>query len=277
MAVLSLHTHNSATPTITRRSLLSFHVTMAAIQHLRNDAIHSLLINLSKDETIAFRDIIEKTFEDFSTGGERERQPAPCISNRPDDRRILYRGFSSESKMGVKIVVEPPTKAGGTKDPIRGAILLMDGQGIPTAILDAEEVTGYRTSTNVMVPFCWRKKVDQIIIFGTGVQALWHSRLILRLRGLEVRTITYVGSSKIRADDLITRIIRENDERWKSPVLFDFLGATSAAFQDEIKSRLATVDYVFYTTPSRKPLFPAHYLTGRLRSEHDDTIESIDW
>ncbi|KAI9154893.1 cyclodeaminase [Paramyrothecium foliicola] len=237
---------------------------MAAVQHLHNDAIHDLLINLSKDEAINFRNIVEKTFEDFSAGGERQIQPEPCASNRPDGRRILFRGFSSDVCVGTKIVVEPPTKANGTKDPLRGTILLMDGQGIPTSILDAEEVTGYRTSMNVMVPFSWRKKVDKIVIFGTGMQALWHSRLILRLRGPEVKTITYVGVFKSQADEFIAKISGENDTNWKASVSFDFLDATSSDFQKRIETRLSDVDCVFCTTPSRKPLFPARYLTKRL-------------
>lgn len=50
---------------------------MNNIQFLGNEAVQHLLINLTKDEAIAFRNAIEQTFEDFSAAGERQYQPDP--------------------------------------------------------------------------------------------------------------------------------------------------------------------------------------------------------
>ncbi|KAM6515552.1 hypothetical protein FSOLCH5_009777 [Fusarium solani] len=234
---------------------------MENVQVLSNDVIYHMLINLTKDEVITFQNIIEQTFEDFSVGDERQYQPSPSATSRPNGQRTLFRPFTSDSSVGVKFVVEPAPRPDGTKDPLHGIIVIADGQGNVTGVLGAEEVTGYRTSMNVMVPFSWRRHVDNIVIFGGGMQALWHTRLILTLRGSEVKTITYVNPVKDQIDDLIAKISNENEARWKSTCSFHFINTTSPDFQQHIEARLSDTDCVFCTTPSRKPLFPARCLT----------------
>lgn len=58
------------------------HSGMAAMSDVRvldNSTLRDLLLNQSKEETIGFRNIAEKTFEDFSTSGERQYQPGPSV------------------------------------------------------------------------------------------------------------------------------------------------------------------------------------------------------
>ncbi|CRG87759.1 hypothetical protein PISL3812_04780 [Talaromyces islandicus] len=248
---------------------------MNNIQYLGNDTIYQLLINLNKDEAIAFRNTIEQTFADFSAEGERQYQPDPSAVTRPNGQRTLFRPFTSDSSVGAKLVVEPPPRPDGKRDPLRGILVLMDGQGNPTSILSAEEVTGYRTSMNVMVPFCWRKYVDNIVIFGGGMQALWHTRLILTLRGSEVKTITFANPSKEPVDRLIETVSKENEARWKSECSFHFVNTTALDFQLQIETRLSDIDCVFCTTPSRGPLFPGSYLTKRSNTGRQPFISAI--
>ncbi|KAJ0421183.1 shikimate/quinate 5-dehydrogenase [Aspergillus carlsbadensis] len=233
------------------------------MDYLGNEAVHNLLINLTKEETLHFLQITEKTLEDFSVKGERAYQPPPTSATRSNGQRTLFRPFTSDSAVGAKIIVTPPPKPDGTKDPLHGLIILLDGNGHPTGLMAAEEITGYRTSMNAMVPFCWRKHVQNIVIFGGGMQSLWHTRLILALRGDEVRRITFVNSSNERVDALIGMVSKENETRWKSGCIFDFIGSSESDAQKRIKARLAEADCVFCTTPSRSPLFPASYLTQR--------------
>lgn len=184
---------------------------MANVQVLDNPTIHHLLINLSKEEIVAFRQNIEQTFEDFSVGGERHYQPMPGTVNRANGQNTLFRPFTSDSCIGAKTTVEPAPEPDGTKDPLHGVLVLCDGKGNPTGILSADEVTGYRTSMNAMVPFSWRKHINNIVIFGSGMQALWHTRLILALRGSEVKTISYVNPGKDALDKLIATVSKENE------------------------------------------------------------------
>lgn len=248
---------------------------MANIQVLDNPTIHDLLINLSQEETIAFRKVLEQTFEDVSVGGERQYQPMPSVANRANGQNTLFRPFTSDSSVGTKIVVEPAPRPGGKKDPPHGIIVLTDGNGNPTAILSSEEVTGYRTSMNAMVPFSWRKHVDNIVIFGAGMQAIWHTRLILALRGSEVKKITYASPGKDRVDQLIATVTEENQARWNSNASFHFIDTTARDYQSDLQALLTTTDAIFCTTPSQKPLFPAGYLTqGRTRQPFISAVGS---
>ncbi|KAL2793083.1 shikimate/quinate 5-dehydrogenase [Aspergillus keveii] len=232
------------------------------MDYIGNEAVYKLLISLTKDETLQFLRITEKTLEDFSVNGERAYQPPPTSAARRNGQRTLFRPFTSDSAVGAKIIVTPPPKPDGTKDPLHGLIILLDGKGIPTGLMAAEEITGYRTSMNAMVPFFWRKRVENIVIFGGGMQALWHTRLILALRRNEVRRITFVNSSRERVDTLIATVSRENVAR-ESDCEFDFISSTDADAQERIKAHVAEADCVFCTTPSTSPLFPASYLTER--------------
>ncbi|CAG8948563.1 unnamed protein product [Penicillium salamii] len=233
---------------------------MSGIQILDNPTIHDLLINLSNHETIEFRQVIERTLEEFSVGGERQYQPTPTVTNRPNGQNTLFRPFTSDSNIGTKITVEPAPGPDGKKDPLHGVIVLCDGKGNPKGLLSSEEVTGYRTSMNVMVPFSWRRHVDNIIIFGSGMQALWHTRLILMLRGSEVGTITYVSPNRHQVELLIATVSSENSARWKSQCRFEFIDNTTSDFEENLGNRLSDVNCIFCTTPSKRPLFSASHL-----------------
>lgn len=99
-------------------------------------------------------------------------QPTPNVINRATGQNALFRLFTSGSCIGTKITVEPAPAPDGEKNPLRGIIVLCDGNDNPTGPLSSAEVTGYRTSMNAVVPFLWRKCVDDIVIFGSGMQAL---------------------------------------------------------------------------------------------------------
>ncbi|KAL3463500.1 hypothetical protein BJX64DRAFT_276392 [Aspergillus heterothallicus] len=245
------------------------------MEYLANDAVYDILINLTEEETIRFRGIIEQTLEDFSVGGERDNQPAPSTATRPNGQRTLVRTFTSDTAVGAKLVVTPAPRANGKTDPLHGLIVLLDGLGTPTGLIAAEEVTGYRTAMNAMVPFSWRKHVENIIIFGGGVQALWHTRLMLTLRGEQVKRITFVNRSRERVDGLIETVSKENKARWKSACAFDYIGTTASDFQEQLKSRLAEADGVFCTTPSQSPLFPAAYLTEKGDTKRRPLISAV--
>ncbi|KAL2818580.1 shikimate/quinate 5-dehydrogenase [Aspergillus granulosus] len=245
------------------------------MEYLGNEAVYDLLINLSKNETIDLRTVTEKTLEDFSFGGERAYQPAPSAATRPNGQRTLFRPFTSDSAVGAKLVVTPPPRSDGKKEPLHGLIILLDALGHPTGLMAAEEVTGYRTSMNAMIPFCWRRHVERIVIFGAGMQALWHTRLILSLRGDEVKRIAFVNPSKDRVDALIETLSKENELRWRSRCSFDFLSSSAPNYQQQINARLSEADCVFCTTPSQIPLFPAALLTERGTPDRQPFISAV--
>lgn len=229
---------------------------------LGNTHIQELLIGLSKAEVEYFLKELEDCLISYSNGNERQYQPDAGIINRPDGQKILFRPFTSSETVGTKIIVHPapisnvPSPLTDEKSKqqtsLNGVLVLCDKAGRPAGFLNAEEVTGYRTSLSVMIPFVHRTCTEKIIVFGAGKQALWHTRLAFALRGTGISLVTIVNRSESRAQELITIVKEENKTSWGSSCKFEFLESSK---EDEVQLRLADADVVFCTVASRKPLF----------------------
>lgn len=241
---------------------------------LGDNAIRQLLLGLSIEEIKGFQRSIEDCLVSISPGNESDYQPSPGIINRPDGQKILFRPFTSPENVGTKIIVHPAptsessgsTAAGRTQQALHGVVVLVDKAGFPTGVLNAEEITGYRTTMSAMIPYSWRRYTENFVIFGAGKQALWHSRLALALRGDEIKSITIINRSLERAQELIETVKRDNSSYWKSSCQFKTLISTKDNFQKDLKELLSEADVIFCTVPSKEPLFPLEYLQLDKRS-----------
>ncbi|KAI1199247.1 hypothetical protein F5X97DRAFT_297229 [Nemania serpens] len=237
--------------------------------------IHNILINLTKSEIHAFRDALARCLIEYSVGAERKYQPLPGIINRPEGQKCLFRPFTSSDGVGSKIIVQPaPTsKAAGA---LHGMIAMCDADGLPSGILNAEEVTGYRTALIALIPYLWRRHTEKIVVFGAGKQALWHLRLALALRGDEIQSIVLVNRTVSRAEALLARVKEENGSRWKSVANMQFLDPSRADFQESLKGHLSTADAIFCAVGTTEPLFPADYIIteGRERQPYISAVGS---
>lgn len=112
---------------------------------LSNSSVHDILINLGKDQILRIRDALVQCLTEFSIGSERQYQPPVGIVNRPEGNKTLFRPFTSAGSVGVKVITDPPpsSPAAGA---LHGILAICDLNGIPTGILNAEEITGYRTA-----------------------------------------------------------------------------------------------------------------------------------
>ncbi|CAM1507757.1 Fc.00g046050.m01.CDS01 [Cosmosporella sp. VM-42] len=250
---------------------------------LGDSSVHELLVNLSKDEIISFQKELGKSLQEFSVDEERLYQLSSSFINRPNGQRTLFRPFTSQSSVGTKIIVEPAPIPSQTADgsrnlhrpQIHGIPALCDENGLPTGVINAEEVTGYRTSLCALIPYLWRRNTEHIVVFGAGKQALWHLRLALALRGSEIRLITVVNRSEIRAKSLIDKLEEENELRWKSPCAMESLDSTRDDYEKRIETLLSASDVVFCTVPSQQPLFPLRYVTRIGRDRKQPYISAI--
>ncbi|KAI1113325.1 hypothetical protein F5Y14DRAFT_225833 [Nemania sp. NC0429] len=226
---------------------------------LGDSDIHNILINLTKAEIHTFRDALARCLRDYSVGAEREYQPLPGIINRPEGQKCLFRPFTSADGVGSKIIVQPaPTsKAAGA---LHGMIAMCDADGLPSGILNAEEVTGYRTALSALIPYLWRRRTERIVVFGAGKQALWHLRLALALRGDEIESIVVVNRTVSRAETLLDKVKGENESRWKSAANMQHLDPSHADFQESLRGHLSIADAIFCTVGATEPLFPADYI-----------------
>jgi ornithine cyclodeaminase/alanine dehydrogenase-like protein (mu-crystallin family) len=247
---------------------------MSQFTVLGDSAIRQLLLNLSREEIKSFQHDIEDCLISISPGNESDYQPSPGIINRPDGQKILFRPFTSPENVGTKIIVHPApapetsesAAASRAQQALHGIVVLVDKCGFPTGILNAEEITGYRTTMSAMITYSWRRHTEHILIFGAGKQALWHSRLALALRGDEIKSITIVNRSLERAQELIQTVNRENSLYWKSSCQLRALAHTQEGFGLQLQTILAEADAIFCTVPSREPLFPIVALNLEKRS-----------
>ena len=247
---------------------------------LTDKTVHNLLIDLKRDEIITFLNSIGSTLGSFSVGNERPHQPEPTTIVRNEGRKHLFRPFTSASNVGIKIIVDPrkALASQSTKDQsgeerqrlmgLHGIVAVCDINGFPNGFINAEELTGYRTTLSAMLLYVRRKETQNMVVFGAGKQALWHIRIALGLRGEEIEKITVVNRSMGRLDALVKQIKEENDERWKANVAFESVHSND---QEMLQSALAEADVVFCTTPSNEILFPA----GSLRKMGSCYISAI--
>ncbi|ETS74718.1 hypothetical protein PFICI_13202 [Pestalotiopsis fici W106-1] len=223
---------------------------------LSDSTVHDILIDLRKDQILHIRDALVQCLTEFSTGSEREYQPPVGIVNRPEGNKTLFRPFTSASSVGVKVIVDPPpsSPAAGA---LHGILAICDLNGIPTGMLNAEEITGYRTALSALVPFLWRRCVENIVVFGAGRQALWHLRLALALRGDEIKSITILNRSAQRAQGLLAEILQENEKHWGSPARMKYLDPSYVGYKSEMSTHLGTADAIFCTVGTTAPVFSA--------------------
>lgn len=245
---------------------------------LGDHVIHQLLINLASDDILRFRDALAKCLVQTSLEQERAYQPEASIVNRPEGQKVLFRPFTSPTSMGVKIIATPkavPTPDGLKTPALCGVITLCDASGRPTGILDGKAITGYRTSLSAIVPFMWRDDVSSIVVFGAGMQALWHVRLALALRGSEINTVTIVNRSFGRAKSIVSQLTEENAQLWNSQTAIDCLDPSSDMYEDRLRTLVRDATVIFCTTPSVTPLFPAGYLTETRDFGHSHQLPLI--
>ncbi|KAI1453766.1 NAD(P)-binding protein [Annulohypoxylon moriforme] len=248
---------------------------MSGLTVLSDSAVHRLLIGLSKDEIIAFQTSLLKCLREFSVGTERQYQPAPGIVNRPNGQKSLFRLFTSPTAVGTKIIVDPAPVEGKKKLPLQGIVALCDQNGLPKGIVNAGELTGYRTSLIAMIPYMWRRNTENIVVYGAGKQALWHIRLALALRGDEINSIIVVNRSEPRAKEMIDKIAEENAARWKSSATITYLDPSGPNSDQSLETALADADAIFCTVPSYEPLFPAKYILGQAQRTKNPYISAI--
>ncbi|KAL2690095.1 hypothetical protein Neosp_004163 [[Neocosmospora] mangrovei] len=198
---------------------------------LNDSVVHDLLISLPKDEIIKFQHALEDSLIEFTVGEESKYQPTPDFVNRPTGQKTLFRTFSSSDAVGTKIVVTPaPVKDASGKTvnpPLNGVLALCDASGRPTGLLNAGEVTGYRTTL-----------------------------------GDEIKNITIVNRSAARAQALVEQVTEENQKCWKSSANLNVLDPSQSDYEQRLDALLSTADTVFCTVGSTTPLFSLKSILG---------------
>ncbi|OCK84954.1 NAD(P)-binding protein [Lepidopterella palustris CBS 459.81] len=185
----------------------------------------------------------------------------------------------------------PPSIASKESTSPKGSLTLLDKSGSPRALVNAEEITAFRTALASTILFKKRTNVHDLVVFGAGKQAYWHIRIALLLRGPEIHHLNIINRSFDNAHNLIEKLYNPSAK----PLSFPTLGILTAETTDLarpkisiitsshteyarlLKSAIRSSSVIFCTTPSLTPLFPASYLTsteGRKKGRYIAAIGS---
>jgi len=156
---------------------------------------------------------------------------------------------------GVKVVTVNPT------EPILGAITIYAPNGALQGVLNAAEITAFRTALATMTLLTrWASKSGQaehnVVIFGAGKQAEWHARLALLLIS-GVRSITLINRTRGRLEELKRTLLTDLRETHQN-IEFEILAQEgNDCYEKALSERLNTASVICCCTPSTEPLFTA--------------------
>lgn len=170
---------------------------------------------------------------------------------------------------------------------IKGSLTLLDKAGNTTGLINAEEVTAFRTALAATMLFKKRHSVHDVTVFGAGKQAYWHIRLALLLRGEEIHHLNIVTRNFESARKCIMRVYnpQPDDPNYVNPVGAKYNSKTKVnlltpmhgEYERLIKEYVRASNVIFCCTPSTSPLFPATYLInpeGRKKGRYISCIGS---
>ncbi|TID14753.1 NAD(P)-binding protein [Venturia nashicola] len=158
-----------------------------------------------------------------------------------------------------------------------GSLTLLNNDGTVRGLINAAEITAFRTALASTMLFKKRSNVHDITIFGGGKQAYWHARLSLLLRGSEIHHLNFLNRSFENVVSLLHDLYKIH---W--PVEIHHPNTTiitpmHTEYQRHLKSTIRASSVIFCTTPSTEPLFPPEYLTsseGRKKGRYIAAIGS---
>lgn len=153
--------------------------------------------------------------------------------------------------------------AGSRDTSPQGSVTLYDDNSLPFGLINAEELTPFRTALTVTMMFNKRKKVRTVVVFGAGKQAYWHIRLAVSLRGEDIKRVFIVNRSFERAARLLQEIYSAENASWRGDVKFSAVSSEFGEYNRILEDAMNKADAIFCCTPSQEPLFPAKLLTSR--------------
>lgn len=184
------------------------------------------------------------------------------------------KGSMSSSSLVAGTVNQQPVASGlsetmgawpgaGTRDTSpQGSITLLNADSLPFALINAHELTAFRTALVALMIFNKRKKVKTITVFGAGKQAYWHIRLALILRGSEIKKVNIMNRSFERSAELLRDIYSPSNASWRGDVKFTAVSSDFVEYNRLLHAAILKSDAIFCCTPSIEPLFPAKFLTS---------------
>ncbi|KAL8757716.1 MAG: hypothetical protein Q9184_004134 [Pyrenodesmia sp. 2 TL-2023] len=217
------------------------------------------------------------TLSSHSTTTSTSTPPATPSSSQMSTLSLDPSSFSNTTTVGSS---SPKISPSQSTSPT-GSLTLLTSTGTPYALLAASSLTAFRTALASTILFTRRTTVHTIAVFGAGLQALWHIRLALLLRGPEIHHVHIINRSFERARQLMTEIY--TTDAWahlrkaNDKLDFSIVSADYGEYNRVLKERVRKADVIFCCTPSTAPLFPAEHVTsseGRKKGRYVSAVGS---
>ncbi|KAF2130385.1 NAD(P)-binding protein [Dothidotthia symphoricarpi CBS 119687] len=300
---------------------------------LADSDVRALLHSLTKQDILDLQQSLADALHHYSTatvddsnGCCAEYQPLRTTLKRNDGQTTLFMPASSEDGMGIKVVTlsEPGSKKTSKSTSVtssieslsisqqssetaisstaasttpKGSITLLDKTGSPRALINAEELTAFRTALASTFILGRRDNVHDVVVFGAGKQAYWHIRLALLLRGSDIHHLNIINRDFERVHHLLEKLYSPNEQpsQWSANYAhvpayrqenkdtdlhrpkIQILTPGHGEYDRLLKSTIRASSVIFCTTPSLTPLFPAALLTnaeGRKKGRYIAAIGS---
>lgn len=209
----------------------------------------------------------EKQQQDGSSHPPLIHQPQrTAITTLPArDTTLIMPVSNTTTATSVKVVTLP------SSGPVKGSISIFAPDGALKGVLNAAEVTAFRTALATMTlltrwqrPGSSKREVRNLVVFGAGKQVEWHVRLALKFGGGGVRRVSIFNRGAARLRELEAGVLAELRKAFPN-VVFETTALEAAgeeAYGSTMRGRLGEADAVFGCTPSTVPLFEAKDLLG---------------
>lgn len=161
---------------------------------------------------------------------------------------------------------QPPASVASVQSTTpRGTVTMLDSTGYPVGIVNAEEMTAFRTALASTMMFQKRTNVHTVTVFGAGKQAYWHIRLALLFKADQIRHVNIINRSFERSIKLMKSFTMDENSppHWRNGIKFSALSPEFGEYGRLLKEEVRKADVIFCCTPSLDPLFPAEFLTSR--------------
>lgn len=171
----------------------------------------------------------------------------------------------------------PASLASSQSSTPKGSVTLLDSMGNPVGIVNAEELTAFRTALAATMLLKKRQTVHTVTVFGAGKQAYWHIRLALLLKGDQIRHVNIINRTFERSIKLMKafQITHDSHDQWRKDVKFSAMSPEFGEYGRLLKEEVRKADVIFCCTPSVEPLFPAEFLTSREGQKKGRYISAI--
>lgn len=237
---------------------------------LSDNDVKTILSSLSQTDVYRIADDFLQSLVQYSCQNEAQYQPERAVIKR-GAQTSLFMPATTPSHIGVKIVgISPASQPAAGEKPkpgLQATLTICDEAGKAAGVLNAAEITAFRTALGSMLLYRLRKETGNVLVFGAGAQARWHIRLALLLRGKEIRKVTVVNRGKARTEELLASLRETGVPKHVELGVFE----DGMSLEDAV----VEADVIFTGVPSTTPLFPAQYLMSERARQKTRYIAAI--